>query len=59
MVLLYPVITMQDDYTHKGSRNNLLGDTPDPALVEHYSLERQVTAETPPHSSYTPPMTGH
>lgn len=48
MVPVYPVITMQDDYTHKGSRKNLLGDNPDPALVEHYSLERQVTADTPP-----------
>jgi acetyl esterase/lipase len=48
MVLLYPVITMQDDFTHRGSRKNLLGDTPDPKLVERYSLERQVNAETPP-----------
>lgn len=48
MVPVYPVITMQDDYTHKGSRRNLLGKSPDPALVERYSLERQVTADTPP-----------
>ncbi len=48
MVLLYPVITMQDDFTHTGSRKNLLGDTPDPELVERYSLERQVSDETPP-----------
>jgi acetyl esterase/lipase len=48
MVLMYPVITMQDDFTHKGSRKNLLGPTPDPALVERYSLERQVGADTPP-----------
>jgi dipeptidyl aminopeptidase/acylaminoacyl peptidase len=39
---------MQDDYTHQGSRKNLLGENPDPALVERYSLERQVTAQTPP-----------
>ena len=48
MIPVYPVITMQDDYTHKGSRKNLLGENPDPALVERYSLERNVTAETPP-----------
>ncbi len=48
MVLLYPVITMQDDYTHNGSRKNLLGAEPDPALVERYSLERQVNESTPP-----------
>lgn len=48
MVPVYPVITMQDDYTHRGSRKNLLGESPDPALIERYSLERQVTADTPP-----------
>ena len=48
MVPVYPVITMRDDYTHRGSRKNLLGENPDPALVERYSLERQVTADTPP-----------
>lgn len=48
MVLVYPVITMQDDFTHKGSRRNLLGNEPDPKLVELLSSERQVTPETPP-----------
>lgn len=48
MVPVYPVITMQDDYTHKGSKKNLLGENPDPALVERYSLERQVNDRTPP-----------
>lgn len=48
MVPVYPVITMRDDFTHRGSRKNLLGENPDPALVERYSLERQVTADTPP-----------
>ena len=48
MVLLYPVITMQDDFTHKGSRKNLLGANPAPKLIERYSLERQVTTNTPP-----------
>ncbi|MEZ6045047.1 MAG: alpha/beta hydrolase [Planctomycetaceae bacterium] len=47
-VLVYPVITMQDDFTHRGSRKNLLGDTPDPELIELLSNERQITAETPP-----------
>lgn len=48
MAPVYGVITMQDDYTHRGSRKNLLGENPDPALVERYSLERQVNATTPP-----------
>jgi acetyl esterase/lipase len=48
MVLIYPVVTMQDDFTHKGSQTNLLGKTPNNALVEKYSNELQVTKNTPP-----------
>ena len=46
-ILCYPVITMGPD-THAGSRRNLLGDTPDPALVELLSNEKQVRSDTPP-----------
>ncbi|HOA72295.1 MAG TPA: alpha/beta hydrolase [Phycisphaerae bacterium] len=48
MVLIYPVISLAEDFTHKGSRRNLLGENPDPALVENLSNERQVTPLTPP-----------
>jgi acetyl esterase/lipase len=48
MILVYPVITMQDAYTHRGSKNNLLGERPDPALVWLLSNEKQVTPQTPP-----------
>jgi acetyl esterase/lipase len=48
MILAYPVITMDQRYTHQGSRNNLLGPSPDPKLVENLSGELQVTARTPP-----------
>jgi len=48
MVLGYPVVTFQPEFAHMGSRNNLLGPNPDPALIELLSNERQVTAETPP-----------
>ena len=48
MVLLYPVITFSGPYAHGGSRNNLLGKNPDPALVELLSNEKQVTPKTPP-----------
>lgn len=48
MILVYPVITMLDEYTHQGSKQNLLGPDPDPALVELLSNEKQVTAATPP-----------
>jgi acetyl esterase/lipase len=48
MVLGYPVITLEPPYAHEGSRQNLLGDAPDPKLVESLSNEKQVTARTPP-----------
>lgn len=48
MMLIYPVVTMQLDYTHRGSRTNLLGDEPADSLVWKMSSELQVTPETPP-----------
>lgn len=48
MILMYPVVTMKRDYTHMGSRNNLLGQNPSNDLVELYSNELQVTENTPP-----------
>jgi acetyl esterase/lipase len=47
-VLCYPVVSFTTDYVHKGSRRNLLGDNPDPALEKLLSNELQVTRETPP-----------
>ncbi|MEO8132134.1 MAG: prolyl oligopeptidase family serine peptidase, partial [Bryobacteraceae bacterium] len=47
MVLAYPVISFTD-FVHTGSRRNLLGDNPDPKLVELLSNEKQVTEQTPP-----------
>jgi acetyl esterase/lipase len=48
LILAYPVISLATEYVHKGSRRNLLGDSPPPGLVESLSNERQVTARTPP-----------
>lgn len=48
MILIYPVITMKEIYTHQGSRNNLLGENPSDKMIEHYSNETQVTENTPP-----------
>jgi acetyl esterase/lipase len=48
MILLYPVITLNPPYAHMGSRRNLLGDHPEPALVDSLSNETQVSAQTPP-----------
>lgn len=46
-ILIYPVITMDANKTHMGSRENLIGTTPDAELIEQFSLELQVTAQTP------------
>jgi len=48
LILAYPVISFTTPYTHRGSLRNLLGDNPDPQLVESLSAEKQVTPETPP-----------
>ena len=48
LVLGYPVISFQPAIVHAGSLRNLLGENPDPKLVEGLSNELQVTAETPP-----------
>jgi len=47
-ILLYPVISMNKEITHSGSRKNLLGENPDEKLVDHFSNELQVTSNTPP-----------
>ncbi len=46
-ILFYPVITMTKA-THGGSRDNLLGNGQTPDNIFHYSLENQVTEQTPP-----------
>ena len=46
-VLIYPVVTM-GKHTHVGSKRNLLGNNPDPKMVELFSNEKQVTKDTPP-----------
>jgi acetyl esterase/lipase len=48
VILCYPVISLTTPYTHQGSKKNLLGDNPDPKVVEYMSSELQVTSETPP-----------
>src|ERR1051325_4553302 len=46
-ILCYPVITL-GQFTHQGSKQNLLGKNPVPELVRELSNELQVTKETPP-----------
>jgi len=47
-VLAYPVISFTTEFTHKGSLLHLLGENPDPKLVESLSNEKQVSRDTPP-----------
>jgi acetyl esterase/lipase len=47
-VLCYAVISFTAPYTHHGSERALLGDSPDPKLLENLSNETQVTSQTPP-----------
>jgi acetyl esterase/lipase len=47
-VLAYPVISLVEPFTHQGSKTNLLGANPDPALARSLSSDTQVTASTPP-----------
>ena len=47
LILGYPVISFTAN-VHRGSMRMLLGDNPDPKLVELMSNELQVTAQTPP-----------
>ena len=47
-VLVYPVISMEENLTHKGSRTNLLGATPSIELIEKYSNQKNINATTPP-----------
>jgi acetyl esterase/lipase len=47
-VLAYPVISLSEEFAHQNSRNNLLGDNPDRALLDLLSAERHVTPRTPP-----------
>jgi acetyl esterase/lipase len=48
LMLLYPVIAMEGAAVHAGSRKALLGASPKAGDVELMSVERQVTAQTPP-----------
>ena len=48
MVLLYPVISMEDGVAHAASKQNLFGDNPDAGLSQEFSSDEQVRADTPP-----------
>ncbi len=47
-ILVYPVISFTEPFTHTGSRKNLLGANAGKDLIEKMSSEKQVTPQTPP-----------
>jgi acetyl esterase/lipase len=48
LVVVYPVISMQDGITHKDSRTNLLGKNPTKETIDEFSDELQAGPDTPP-----------
>ena len=48
MILVYPVISMKDEITHNGSRNNLLGKNPEDERIALFSNELHINENTPP-----------
>jgi acetyl esterase/lipase len=48
LIVVYPVISMQDNLTHQDSRTNLLGASPSKDIIDLFSSEMQVTENTPP-----------
>lgn len=46
--LIYAVSSMQPGRSHGGSRDNLMGPGPDPAMVRRYDVERRIGPATPP-----------
>jgi acetyl esterase/lipase len=48
LVLVFPVITMQEPATHVISRRALLGDNPSEEQKHRLSVEEQVSKDTPP-----------
>lgn len=47
MILIYPVISMEEAYTHKGSMQSLLGEHPSEKTQLLYSSDKQVDPNTP------------
>jgi acetyl esterase/lipase len=47
-ILIYPVITMENTFTHRGSKKALIGENASESLVNYLSNEKNVTADSPP-----------
>lgn len=47
-ILVYPVISLEEELAHKGSKDALMGKKPNKAAVQLFSTNLQVTHQTPP-----------
>lgn len=47
-LLIYPVISMVEHVTHKGSQMSLLGEHASQDVLDYFSNEKRVTPQTPP-----------
>lgn len=47
-VLIYPVITMDEKYTHMDSRTNHIGPDPSAQKIDFASVEKNITPDYPP-----------
>ena len=47
MILLYPVVSMEEKLTHPDTRSNLIGKNPSADLIKEYSADQQVSANAP------------
>lgn len=48
VALIYPVVTMDPAFAHRGSRRALLGEQPSDDLTARWSVERRVRTDMPP-----------
>jgi acetyl esterase/lipase/lysophospholipase L1-like esterase len=46
--LIYPVVTMEDEFVHKGSRRALFGEQPTAEQIQALSVEKHVRTNSPP-----------
>jgi acetyl esterase/lipase len=47
-ILIYPVVTLSQEFVHHGSREALLGKSPAAGLADTLSLEKSVRKDSPP-----------
>lgn len=46
--LIYPVVSLEKNFTHSGTQRALIGNTNDRSLIQRFSQEYLITNETPP-----------